>query len=210
MANDFKTNWSGKISFLSIFCLILLSNLASLISVDFSSSALAKNDKASLFRNEDFVLSSLAFKPGQKIGKAYTADGADLSPPLSWVNPPPSTISYAITVEDPDAPSGTWTHWIIYDIPAKKRDLREGIKSIAKLPDGSIQALNSFHKIGYGGPSPPPGSMHRYFFRLYALDTFSYSVPLFSPPGTDMQKFKNFLNLHTKAKSELMATYARH
>ncbi len=209
MVNDFKTKLRCKTNFLSILFLLSLCNIINLIDANICWAARTKNDAQFLFRNEDLVLSSLAFKPGQKIGTKYTADGADISPPLTWINPPPSTASYALIVEDPDAPSGSWTHWIIYDIPASKRELKEGIQPVAKLPDGSIQALNSFHKIGYGGPSPPPGSSHRYFFKLYALDAFSYSTPSFGSPETDMQKFRNFLTLHARAKSELMGTYGR-
>ncbi len=135
--------------------LLFISYFVCVASSIVSSSLRAENNGDLLFRHEDFALSSLAFKPGGRIGSTYTADGANISPPLSWINPPPSTISYAVTMEDPDGESGHLIHWIIYDIPGDKRDLREGIKPIAKLPDGSLQALNSFHKIGYGGPSSP-------------------------------------------------------
>jgi len=200
IANNSKTKLTSNVHCLSIIFLLLLNYF---LNLDTPVNA------QDIFENENFVLSSLAFRPGERIGTTYTADGANMSPPLSWVNPPPSTISYAVTMEDPDGVSGHSIHWIIYDIPGNKRDLREGIKPKAKLPDGSVQALNSFHKIGYYGPSPPQGSTHSYVLTLYALDTFSYTAPSFSSPDTDIQEFRHFLSLHSKARSELMCTYGR-
>jgi Raf kinase inhibitor-like YbhB/YbcL family protein len=206
ISNNSKIKLTSNARCLLIIFLLLLNYFFSLVT--FSSSSVSAEDQV-LYENENFVLTSLGFRPGGRIGTTYTADGANISPPLSWVNPPASTVSYAVIMEDPDGVTGHLIHWIIYDIPANKRALREGIKPKAKLPDGSIQALNSSQKIGYDGPSPPPGATHSYFLTLYALDTFSYSSPSFSPPETDMQAFEHFLNLHSKGKSELMCTYGR-
>jgi len=204
---------SNKISFLSILVSLLfiaLFIIGGLTMPNLNNQANAKEDKSgNIFRGEPFALFSSVFAKGKKIPGKYTADSANISPPLYWTNVPESTISFAIIVEDPDAPAGTWTHWIIYDIPGNKKDLKEGIKPVSKLPDGSIQATNSFHKIGYGGPSPPPGTPHRYFFTLYALDCLSNTVPSFYPPEKDMAKFRAYLNTHAKGRAQLMGTYGR-
>lgn len=201
----------NKFQFLSIaFVLFFLSSL-NLINNHLSEPVQAQSKTAPkhFFRKLPFAVYSTAFAQGKKIPTRYTASGVDISPPLRWENVPDSTISYAIIVEDPDAPNGTWTHWIIYDIPGSQTNLKEGVKPQAKLADGSIQAMNSFHKIGYGGPSPPPGSPHRYFFRVYALDCLSNSIPSFCPPEKDMQRFRSYLNQHAKAHGEIMGIYER-
>src|SRR5581483_1071803 len=117
-----------------------------------------------------FSLSSTAFPNGGDIPKKYTCDGADVSPELSWSNPPAGTQSFALIVEDPDAPAGTWTHWVLYDLPPDTTALEENVPKVDQLPNGARQGRNDFRKIGYGGPCPPSGKPHRYFFRLYALD----------------------------------------
>ncbi len=201
----------NKFQFLSIAFVLLFLSTLNLINNHLNVLAQAQNKTAPkhFFRKFPFAVYSTAFAQGKKIPTRYTAGGADISPPLRWENVPDSTMSYAIIVEDPDSPSGTWTHWIIYDIPGTKIHLKEGIKPQTKLADGSIQAMNSFHKIGYGGPSPPPGSSHRYFFKIYALDCLSNAIPSFCPPEKDMQKFKSYLNQHAKAQAELMGIYER-
>ena len=118
-----------------------------------------------------FQLSSSAFKDGDVIPRRYTCRGEDLSPPLHWSVPPAATKSFVIIVEDPDAPAGTWVHWVIYDIPLDLRGLTEGIPTKDQLSNGSMQGWNDFKRIGYGGPCPSSGKPHRYYFQLYALDT---------------------------------------
>lgn len=118
-----------------------------------------------------FDLTSSAFQDGEFIPTTFTCEGADRSPPLHWGVPPAGTRSYVLIADDPDAPVGTWVHWVIYNLPLDLRGLNEGIPAQAQLPDGSLQGLNDFKRIGYGGPCPPPGKPHRYFFKLYALDT---------------------------------------
>ncbi len=115
-------------------------------------------------------LTSSAFKDGDTIPKKYTCEGADLSPPLHWSVPPAGTRSYVIIAEDPDAPVGTWVHWVIYNLPLDLRGLSEGIPPKERVLDEALQGLNDFKRTGYGGPCPPPGKPHRYYFKLYALD----------------------------------------
>ncbi len=117
-----------------------------------------------------FELTSSAFQEGGSIPKQYTCEGADLSPPLHWGVPPAATKSFVIIADDPDAPGGTWVHWVVYNLPLDLRGLVEGVPTTDRLPNGALQGLNDFKRVGYGGPCPPPGKPHRYFFRLYALD----------------------------------------
>jgi Raf kinase inhibitor-like YbhB/YbcL family protein len=116
-------------------------------------------------------ISSPAFEDMAGIPKLYTCQGKDISPPLNWSGAPENTKSFAIIADDPDAPAGTWVHWVIFNIPASSNGLGEGIKMSAKLSDGAVQANTDSGSGGYYGPCPPPGKYHRYFFKLYALDT---------------------------------------
>ena len=122
------------------------------------------------------TLSSSSFAHDERIPPHYTCQEADVSPPLTWTDPPPNTKSVALIVDDPDAPGGTWVHWVIYQLPSSLRALPEAIPADDTLPDGSRQGLNDFHQIGYRGPCPPPGPAHRYRFTLYALDA-SLTLP---------------------------------
>ena len=118
-----------------------------------------------------FQITTTAFRDGSSIPKRFTCDGPDVSPALSWGDPPAGTRSLAIIADDPDAPAGTWVHWVLYDLPAETRKLPEGVAKDRELPNGALQGRNDFDKIGYDGPCPPRGSEHRYFFKLYALDS---------------------------------------
>lgn len=113
------------------------------------------------------VLSVLspAFQEGNRIPTKYTCQGQDISPPLAWGEPPEGTQSFALILDDPDAPGGVFTHWVLFNIPSDSRELPEAV-----LPSGALQGKNDFGRIGYGGPCPPPGRPHRYQFTLYALD----------------------------------------
>jgi len=115
-------------------------------------------------------LTSSAFKEGELIPSKYTCDGEDISPPLSWSNVPKGTKSLALICDDPDAPIGTWIHWVVYNIPPTVNQLPEGIPATEAIPNGAKQGISDFKRLGYGGPCPPSGT-HRYFFKLYALDT---------------------------------------
>jgi Raf kinase inhibitor-like YbhB/YbcL family protein len=113
---------------------------------------------------------SPAFEDGKKIPSKYTADGINVSPPLEWKSVPDETNSLALICDDPDAPAKTWVHWVIFNLPAHLTGLPENVSPVTVLPDGAKQGKNDFGKIGYGGPAPPSGT-HRYYFKLYALDT---------------------------------------
>jgi len=115
-------------------------------------------------------VTSTAFQQGMNIPKQYTGDGADQSPPLRWSELPTRTKSIALICDDPDAPRGTWVHWVLFNLPPQARELEEGISTTATLPSGAKQGKNDFGNIGYGGPAPPKGKAHRYFFKLYALE----------------------------------------
>ena len=116
------------------------------------------------------TVKSSAFNDGDMMDVKYTGKGADISPQLSWEGVPDGTKSFALICDDPDAPFMTWVHWVIYDIPANVTELSEGVAKEKVLSSGAKQGKNDFRKIGYGGPYPPPGGPHRYFFKLYALD----------------------------------------
>jgi len=151
-----------------------------------------------------FELSSSAFTAGQAIPQQHTCDGADRSPPLRWKDAPAAAKSLALIAEDPDAPGATWTHWVLYDLPASVAELPEGVPRDATLPSGGKQGLNDFRKTGYGGPCPPPGKPHRYFFRLYALD-----APSGLEPGAKKDQLRHAIEGHVLAHTELMGTYQR-
>lgn len=151
-----------------------------------------------------FELSSPAFSEGSTIPKRYTCDGADSSPELVWKEPPTGTQSFALICDDPDAPVGTWVHWVVYNIPAVSHKLVDGLAAIDTLPDGTKQGINDFTRIGYGGPCPPRGTPHRYFFKLYALDT---SLTL-SPDATKAT-LEKAMKGHILAETKLMGRYGR-
>jgi Raf kinase inhibitor-like YbhB/YbcL family protein len=124
-----------------------------------------------------FSLSSSAFQPGKEIPKQYTCEGADQSPALSWADAPKGTKSFALIVDDPDAPVGTWVHWVLYDLPADTTELPQGVAAEETLASGAKHGVNDFRRVGYGGPCPPPGKPHHYHLRLYALKVERLDVP---------------------------------
>jgi Raf kinase inhibitor-like YbhB/YbcL family protein len=151
------------------------------------------------------AISSGSFPNGGYIPKQFTCDGADISPELSWTNPPPGAQSLALIAEDPDAPVGTWTHWVIFDLPPSTRSLPEGVgKTMDQLPDGGRQGANDFGKIGYGGPCPPPGKPHRYFFKLYAVDR-----KLDLKPSSTRARFDEAIKNHVLDEADWMGRYRR-
>jgi Raf kinase inhibitor-like YbhB/YbcL family protein len=150
------------------------------------------------------TLTSSAFEPGEPIPKDYTADGRNVSPPLSCGDVPSGARSLALICEDPDAPRGLFTHWVLFNLPAGLTDLGKAVPAQATLPDGSTQGTNSFGKLGYGGPSPPPGKPHRYVFRLFALDT-----RLDLPPSTTRDQLLAAMAGHVLGRGELIGTYGR-
>lgn len=151
-----------------------------------------------------FELKSPAFALGGDIPKKFTCDGPDLSPALGWGDPPAGTQSISLIMDDPDAPVGTWVHWVLYDLPASTRELPEGVAKKDTLESGARQGRNDFGKLGYGGPCPPPGKPHRYFFKLYALDA---KTNLKS--GASKADLEKAMKGHILAQAELMGRYKR-
>lgn len=119
----------------------------------------------------ELTVATAAFALGTSIPLKYTCCGDDVSPAVSWSAVPKETQSIALICDDPDAPAGTWVHWVIFNIPPQTTEIKENTAKQAQLPDGSVQGINDFGRAGYGGPCPPPGKAHRYYFRVYALDT---------------------------------------
>ncbi len=150
-------------------------------------------DSATAFR-----LTSPAFADGTSIPKRHTADGEDLSPKLVIAGAPAAVKSFALIADDPDAPVGTWVHWVVWSIPAGVTEIAEG-----KLPEGAVSGRNSWRRNGWGGPSPPSGT-HRYFFKLYALDTV-----LELPQTTDAAGLERAMKGHVLGQATLMGTYSR-
>jgi Raf kinase inhibitor-like YbhB/YbcL family protein len=153
--------------------------------------------------NSHLTVTSPAFAQGQPIPKVYSCDGNEASPPLAWNGTPDGTKSLALILDDPDVPGMTWTHWVLYALPPTTTALPESVKPEASGPDGSKQGSNSWEKPGYGGPCPPSGT-HRYFFRLYALDT---EIDL--PGGATAEQLKEKMQGHVLAVGELMGTYSK-
>jgi hypothetical protein len=148
-------------------------------------------------------LTSSAFSEGRMIPGKYTCDGSDVSPPLNWKAAPTGTKSYVLICDDPDAPVGTWVHWVYYDIPAETESLPENVATDEQPAHGGTQGINDFRKIGYGGPCPPGGT-HRYYFKLFALDTL---LDL-SSGATKKQVLKAMEN-HIIGQAQLMGKYRR-
>ena len=148
-------------------------------------------------------LSSTAFHKEGMIPDKYTCDGADVSPSLAWGSAPEGTKSFALICDDPDAPMGTWVHWVYYDIPPETEGLPENVIPKEHPANGGVQGINDFRKIGYGGPCPPGGT-HRYFFKLYALDTL-----LNLSPGATKAQLLKAMEGHILGQAELMGKYKR-
>ena len=150
-----------------------------------------------------FILTSTAFEHENAIPVTHTCDGEDISPPLTWSDPPAGTTAFALIMDDPDAPGGTWVHWVLYNLPAEARSLPPGVPTDAERSDGSRHGRNSWRRLGYGGPCPPGGT-HRYYFKLYALDTL-----LDLPTGATKDELLQAMEGHILAQAILMGTYTR-
>jgi Raf kinase inhibitor-like YbhB/YbcL family protein len=149
-------------------------------------------------------LTSAAFEEGSTIPTQYTCDGPDVSTPLSWSGLPAGAKSLALIGDDPDAPVGTWVHWVLYDLPPDVAALAKGLPPDEQLANGGKQGKNDFGKIGYCGPCPPRGSAHRYFFKLYALD-----AELNLSPGATKKELLKAMEGHILAEGQLMGRYQR-
>ena len=148
-------------------------------------------------------LSSSAFEEGQMIPSKFTCDGADVSPPLTWTGIPEGTKSIALIGDDPDAPMGTWVHWVMWNIPPGTKALGENVPPQFELSDGSRQGVSDFGRPGYGGPCPPGGT-HRYYFKVYALDAM-----LELPSQTRKADVLDAADGHVLAEGQLMGRYRR-
>lgn len=148
-------------------------------------------------------VTSTAFDEGGMIPSRYTADGDDISPPLQWEGLPEGTKSVAIINDDPDAPMGTWVHWLVWNIPPTVSSLAEDRPADEQWPDGTRQGTTDFGRIGYGGPAPPSGT-HRYFFKVYALDTM-----LDLPAGATKPQLEKAMEGHILAQGQLVGKYSR-
>jgi Raf kinase inhibitor-like YbhB/YbcL family protein len=149
------------------------------------------------------TLSSSAFAPGKPIPEEYSCKGRNISPALAWTEAPANTASFAIILDDPDAPSGTFVHWVIYNIPAVSKGLAQAVPPQPTFDDGAAQGTNSGNRRYYEGPCPPSGT-HRYFFKLYALDT-----RLDLAPGASASDLQKAMQSHILAQGELMGTFSK-
>jgi Raf kinase inhibitor-like YbhB/YbcL family protein len=151
----------------------------------------------------NLIVSSSAFCEGEWIPRKYSGDGEDISPSLSWSGIPASAKSLALISDDPDAPMGNWVHWVLFNIPPTETGLEEKVPSSEKLENGAKHGTNDFHRLGYGGPCPPSGA-HRYYFKLYALDSV-----LNLRPGVTKKDLESAMKGHVLAQGQLMGKYKR-
>jgi Raf kinase inhibitor-like YbhB/YbcL family protein len=149
-------------------------------------------------------LTSTAFADGQPIPRRHAFDEQNISPALQWTGVPPGAKSLALICDDPDAPVGTWVHWVIYDLPPSAAGLSEGVPKSPELPNGAKQGVNDFKRTGYGGPAPPAGKPHRYFFKIYALD-----IKPDLKTGLTKKELLKAMEGHILAEGQLMGTYQR-
>ena len=153
-------------------------------------------------RSAEIRLTSPAFDQGARIPYVHTCEGDDVSPPLQWSGAPVETRSYALVCEDPDAPRGTWIHWVLYNISGDAVELTRAVPTLPELPSGARHGRNTAGDMAYAGPCPPPGNPHRYFFRLYALD-----ISLNLPAGATKAELEQAMEQHIVAQGTLMGTY---
>ena len=153
---------------------------------------------------KELTVKSSAFKQGEMIPSKYTCDGENISPDISWEGAPEGTESFVLISDDPDAPMGIWVHWVVFNIPDSVTSLPENVPPKATLKDGTNQGITSFKEIGYGGPCPPSGT-HRYFFKVYAINT---DIDL-EPRYANKKKVLDAMEGHVLAYGELMGTYKR-
>ena len=152
-----------------------------------------------------FAIKTAAFTNGGEIPRKYTCSGENVSPALSWAETPLQARSLALICDDPDAPGGTWTHWIVWNIPAQTSSLPEAVAASQEtIAGGARQGKNDFGRIGYGGPCPPPGKPHRYFFRLFALGAM-----LDVKPGASRSEMESAMKPHVLARAEWMGLFKR-
>lgn len=155
-------------------------------------------------RAHALTLSSAAFANEAAIPPKHSCTDANVSPPLGWQEVPDGVKAFAMVVDDPDAPAGTWVHWVLYDIPGDTRELPVGVPTIERGAGGMKQGKNDFQHIGWGGPCPPPGPGHKYVFRLYALD-----APSGLAPGASKADLTSAMRGHVLGEATLVGTFER-
>ena len=165
--------------------------------------ATATEEEDPAMEEVDFKLTSSAYLQGDPIPASYSCDGENTSPRLTWSDPPAGTQSFALIFDDPDAPGGTWVHWVLFNLPAEARSLPANVPPDPTLTNGAIHGSSSWGSIGYGGPCPPSGE-HRYFMKLYALDS-----ALDVEEGATKEQLLEAMESHIVAETELMGTYSR-
>lgn len=143
-------------------------------------------------------ITSSAFKEGDRIPRLYSCDDKNISPPISWTGVPSNTVTLAIIMDDPDTPSGTWVHWVLYNLPPDLTSLEQGFSG------KGTAGKNDFNRMGYGGPCPPKGSTHRYYIKIYALDTL-----LDLKAGASKAQVESLMRGHILAQGQLMGKYRR-
>jgi Raf kinase inhibitor-like YbhB/YbcL family protein len=151
----------------------------------------------------DIKITSTAFEEGGMIPRKYTCDGEDVSPPLAWTGVPEGAKTIALISDDPDAPMGTWVHWVLFNLSEAEKGLPEAVPPDKELKNGAKQGRNDFRRIGYGGPCPPGGT-HRYFFKLYALDAI-----LNLPAGATKAELLKAMEGHILAHGQIIGKYRR-
>jgi hypothetical protein len=154
-------------------------------------------------KNMEIKMTSFAFEEGGMIPKKHTCEGKDVSPPIAWGTVPSGTKALALICDDPDAPMGTWVHWVLFNLPGSAKELPESVPPQKILANSAKQGTNDFRKIGYGGPCPPGGT-HRYYFKLYALDT-----ELNLEPGATKSQLLKAMEGHILGEGQLMGKYRR-
>jgi Raf kinase inhibitor-like YbhB/YbcL family protein len=151
-----------------------------------------------------FSLSSQVLNNNQPIPIKFTGFDKDISPPLQWTNAPAGTKTFVVICDDPDAPAGTWVHWVLYDVPANVSSISEGLPKTKTVLTTAKQGINDFGKIGYNGPMPPPGTTHRYFFKIYAI-----GKEIGLSPESSKSRVMKTIEGHILAQAEFIATYRR-
>jgi len=175
-----------------------------IFSLIFAAYAGESKDEPTKKEYKEMQIESPAFKDGENIPVKYTCDGKDISPEILWKDILEEVKSLALICDDPDAPLKTWVHWVIYNIPPESEKLNEDIKPVKTLEDGTLQGINNFRNIGYGGPCPPRGAPHHYHFKVYGLD-----VKLDVKAGITKKELLNKMEGHIIAKGEIVGLYKR-
>lgn len=196
MKTQFSSKWHIAIEIVSLVLLVMVSK--TILHAAAKKTVTKKGGKKMAMKIE-----SPAFKHEGMLPSTHTCDGKDMSPPLQWSGAPENTKSFALIGDDPDAPMGTWVHWVIFNIPPGTHELHENMQKVTGWKNGAEQGKNSWGKLGYGGPCPPSGT-HRYFFKLYALDTM-----LNVPSGATKEQVESAMKGHVLADAQLMGKYKR-